>query len=335
LCDLEKYTYFLLAESKYSGCCRLAKILDGLSHDSVNRFLLRERYEPKDLFKEVKPHIDLLGGTISGDDTVIEKPYSDPKLTEFIGYFWSGNQHRPVKGINLITLYYTDINGKSVPVNYRLYNKKEGKTKNDYFREMIVEVLCWGLKPQMVTGDSWYSSRENLNFLRNQELGFMMGIARNRQVAITPGKYTAVKNLEIPPEGQVVYLKNFGQVKVFKKQFKNDIERYYIMFLPDIKETEAVTKSNFMTTHSIHWGIECYHRAIKQLCGIKRFLVRTKPAILNHFFCSIRAFVQLELMRAEALIDNWYEIQRNLSIQVARDFILNYLEQKVGLKAEY
>jgi hypothetical protein len=301
----------------------------------VNRFLLRERYEPKDLFKEVKPHIGLLGGTISGDDTVIEKPYSDPKLTEFIGYFWSGNQHRPVKGINLITLYYTDINGKSVPVNYRLYNKKEGKTKNDYFREMIVEVLYWGLKPQTVTGDSWYSSRENLKFLRNKKLGFMMGIARNRQVAITPGKYTAVKNLEIPPEGQVVYLKNFGQVKVFKKQFKNDIERYYIMFLPDIKETEAVTRSNFMTTHSIHWGIECYHRAIKQLCGIKRFLVRTKPAILNHFFCSIRAFVQLELMRAEALINNWYEIQRNLSIQVARDFILNYLEQKVGLKAEY
>lgn len=335
MCDLEKYTYFLLAESKYSGCCRLAEILDGLSHDSVNRFLLRERYEPKDLFKEVKPHIDLLGGTISGDDTVIEKPYSDPKLTEFIGYFWSGNQHRPVKGINLITLYYTDINGKSVPVNYRLYNKKEGKTKNDYFREMIVEALSWGLKPQMVTGDSWYSSRENLNFLRNQELGFMMGIARNRQVAITPGKYTAVKNLEIPPEGQVVYLKKIGQVKVFKKQLKNDIERYYIMFLPDIKEIEAVTRSNFMTTHSIHWGIECYHRAIKQLCGIKRFLVRTRPAILNHFFCSIRAFVQLELMRAEALIDNWYEIQRNLSIQVARDFILNCLEQKVGLKAEY
>jgi hypothetical protein len=79
----------------------------------------------------------------------------------------------------------------------------------------------------------------------------------------------------------------------------------------------------------------CGHKAIKQLCGIKRFLVITSPAILNHFFCSIRAFVQLDLMRTEALIDNWYEIQRNLSIQVARDFILNYLEQKVGLKAEY
>ncbi len=53
-CDLEIYTLFLLAEAKYLGCTRLAEILEGLSHDSVNRFLLRERYEPKDLFDEVQ-----------------------------------------------------------------------------------------------------------------------------------------------------------------------------------------------------------------------------------------------------------------------------------------
>lgn len=38
-------------------------------------------------------------------------------------------------------------------------------------------------------------------------------------------------------------------------------------------------------------------------------------------------------MRAQAVIDNWYEIQRNLSLEVDRDFILNYLNQKVGRKA--
>ena len=31
--------------------------MEALSHDSVNRFLLRERYEPKDLFDEVKLYI--------------------------------------------------------------------------------------------------------------------------------------------------------------------------------------------------------------------------------------------------------------------------------------
>ncbi|OUL25408.1 hypothetical protein BV372_27995 [Nostoc sp. T09] len=53
-CNLDTYTLFLLAESKYPGCTRLAEIMEDLSDDSVNKFLLRERYEPKDLFDEVK-----------------------------------------------------------------------------------------------------------------------------------------------------------------------------------------------------------------------------------------------------------------------------------------
>ncbi len=312
----------------------MAEILEGLSHDSVNRFLLRERYDPKDLFDEVKLYIDLTGGTLSGDDTIIDKPYSDPSLTELIRYFWSGKHHRIVKGIQLITLYYTDPSGKSVPVNYRIYNKLEGKTKNVYLREMITEVLGWGLQPKMVTGDTWYSSQENLKFLKNKELGFLRGIAKNRKVSIPDGEFTQVQNLEIPEQGLLVHLKKFGQVKVFRRTFKNEVTRYYIMYLPNPDATWAITREEFKEFHSIHWGIECYHRAIKQLCGIERFMVRTTEAIYTHFFGAIRAFTQLELMRAEELIENWYELQRNLSLQVARDFILEYLKKKVELKTQ-
>jgi hypothetical protein len=35
-------------------------------------------------------------------------------------------------------------------------------------------------------------------------------------------------------------------------------------------------------------------------------------------------------MRAEELIENWYEVQRNLSVQVDRDFILQQLGQEIG-----
>lgn len=272
-CDLDTYTLFLLAESKYPGCTRLAEILSGLSHDSVNRFLLRESYEPKDLFDEVKPHINLIGGTLSGDDTVIDKPYSDPLLTELIGYFWSGKHHRVVKGIQFITLYYTDLSGKSVPINYRIYNKQEGKTKNNYLREMIAEVLAWGLQPKTVTTDAWYSSRENLRFIRDKGLGLFMGIAKNRSCSINGRDYTQVKNLEIPDEGLIVHLKGFGKVKVFQKVFKNEDKRYYIIFLPDEDALVAITRVEFKALHSIHWGIECYHRAIKQVCGIEQFMV--------------------------------------------------------------
>jgi len=47
------------------------------------------------------------------------------------------------------------VSGNSVPINYKIYDKKEGKTKNDYLREMLSETISWGVKPRMVTGDSW------------------------------------------------------------------------------------------------------------------------------------------------------------------------------------
>lgn len=330
-CDLDTYTLFLLAESKYPGCTRLSEIMEDVSHDSVNRFLLRERYEPKDLFEEIKANINLVGGTLSGDDTVIDKPHSDPQITELIGYYYSGRHHRAVKGIQLITLYYTDLSGKSVPVNYRIYNKQEGKTKNDYLREMITEVLEWGLKPKATTTDAWYSSRKNLKFFKDKELGFLTGIAKNRLCSVDGKNYTQIQNLEIPENGLMVHLKKFGQVKVFRRIFKNEIPRYYIMYVPDQDALSLISIAEFKELHLIHWGIECYHRAIKQVCGIGQFMVRTTEAIRTHFFSSIRAFTQLELMRAEKLIENWYEIQRTLSLQVARDFILEHLTQKLGL----
>jgi hypothetical protein len=68
-----------------------------LSHDSINRFLARENYTPEDLFKEVEPKIELEGGTVSVDDMVIDKLYSDPTKAELIDYFWSGKHKKLLK----------------------------------------------------------------------------------------------------------------------------------------------------------------------------------------------------------------------------------------------
>ena len=209
-CNVGIYTSFLLSEPKFGSCKRLAEILGNVSHDSTNRFLLRKRDEARDLFESVKNVIKLIGGILSVDDTVIEKIYSDPQKAELISYFWSGKAHKTIIGLNLITLYYSDVNGKSLPINYRIYDKKEGKTKNDYFREMVNEIISWGVKPRIVTGDSWYSGVENLKFLKNQKLGFLFGIEKNRTVSSHPKKYCHVSTLAIPKEGLKTHLKNFG-----------------------------------------------------------------------------------------------------------------------------
>ena len=255
-----------------------------VSHDSVNRFLLRERYEPKDLFEEIKPDINLIGGTLSGDDTVIDKPHSDPKITELIGYYYSGRHHRAVKGIQLITLYYTDLSGKSVRVNYRIYNKQDDQTKNEYLREMITEVLDWGLKPKTMTTDAWYSSQENLKLLKNKQLGFLTGVARNLSCSVDGKNFTQVQNLEIPEYGLIVYLKNFGQVRVFRRSFKNETSRYYIIYTPEKNTLESISRTEFKELHSIHWGIECYHRAIKQRERYRSIYGQNNCSNKNSFF---------------------------------------------------
>jgi hypothetical protein len=287
---------------------------------------VRERYTPQDLFECVKSSIQLHGGTLSGDDTVLDKPYSNPSKTTLVDYFWSGKHKKVVKGINLITLYYTDSGGVSVPVNYRLNDKTDGKTKHDYFREMLLEVIKWGLLPESITADSWYACVETLTLLKHQEWGFLFAIESNRLVALEAQAYVQVCKLEIPPTGVMVHLKQFGTVKVFRTVFKHEC-RHYILFLPDAMALEALTESQFKRLHDHHWGIEQFHRAVKQVCNIERFHVRDPAAIQTHVFSALRAFVQLEFQRVAGAIHNWYEVKRNLFNPLIATFIQDHLAQ--------
>ena len=118
-CTLAMYIAFLLSEPNSVSCLRVSDVLD-MSHDSVNRFLYRETYSPEDLFEEARKSLDLIGGILSVDDTVLDKPYA--KYLSFLGHFWSGKHHAVVRGINLITLYYTDPKGQQSPINFRIYD---------------------------------------------------------------------------------------------------------------------------------------------------------------------------------------------------------------------
>ena len=140
-----------MSEPKSTTCTRLSEAMN-ISHDSVNRFLLREAYGPQDLFNEAKRLLNPVGGTLSVDDTVLDKSYSEKM--DLVGYFWSGKHYAAVKGLSLVTLYYTDPQGRSLPVNCRVYDKADHKTKNDYFQDMLADVLPWGLRPAFTTGDS-------------------------------------------------------------------------------------------------------------------------------------------------------------------------------------
>lgn len=166
----------------------------------------------------------------------------------------------------MIPLYYSDVNGNLVPINYRIYEKKEGKTKKDYFREMVSEIISWGVKPRIVTGDSWYSGVVKLKFIKNHKLDFIFGIEKNITVSHEPHSYCQVSSLAIPESGLRTHLKEFGLVKLFRKSFKKEASRHYILYLPDESKIQEIKRDEFLIIHDTHWGIETFHRAIKKVC---------------------------------------------------------------------
>ena len=43
-----------------------------------------------------------------------------------------------------------------------------------YFQEMLNEVITWEIKPSHITGDSWYSSKENLKHIKKADYGLCL-----------------------------------------------------------------------------------------------------------------------------------------------------------------
>lgn len=320
-----------MSEPKSSPCTRLSEVMN-ISHDSVNRFLLRESYEPRDLYNEAVKLLNVQGGTLNVDDTTLDKPYSQKMA--LVAHFWSGKHHAVVKGLNLITLYYTDPQDRSLPVNYRIYDKAEAKTKNDYFQDMLSEVLAWGLKPAFTTGDSWYSCEKNLKTVKHHGMGFLFAVESNRTVSVEKGLWVQVQKLDIPDEGRIVWLRHFGEVKLFRTRLKNQL-RHYVVFLPNPEGYVDFSQAKFQALHDQHWKIEQYHRSIKQVCNVERFQVRGKVPILNHIFASLCSFVHLQKMQIIDIIQNEYQWKRGLYTEVIAEFVKNFMPGKEHLNPQF
>jgi len=338
-CTLPMYIGFLLSEPHATSCLCLGRLLN-ISHDSVNRFLNRESYSPKDLFDEAKSTLNLEKGVLSVDDSVLDKPYSH--YISYVGYYYSGKHPAAVKGINLITLYYTDPQGNHPPVNFRVYDKSENKTKNDYFQEMVAEVLKWGIKPLWVTMDSWYSGVKNLKTIKNNQIGFCAALESNRLVSTEKGTWVHVQSLDIAENGTIVWLRGFGEIKVFRTHLKNQVRHYAIYLSPihdeaNLRENAFIhfTKSDFEKLHDQHWQIEPYHRTIKQVCHIESFQVRNKVAVKNHIFSAICGYVKLQQMRATDMIVNCYQLQRDMFNQVITTFIHSFVPSMAHMNSQY
>ena len=246
------------------------------------------------------------------DDTTLDKPYA--KRMELVSRHWSGKHKRVVWGINLLTLLWTDGNAL-IPCDFRVYDRPlSGLTKNDHFRRMLEVAEGRGFQPRWVLFDSWYTSLENLKAIRDKGWFWLSQLRSNRRVNPEGAGNLPLATVAIPQEGRQVHLRGYGFIRVFRTVSKDgDVEHWATN---DLEMMEQQRESLARQA----WGIETYHRGLKQCCGVEKCQVRTAEGQRNHIRLSLQAFLRLEAHRLSAGV-SWYESKANIIRSALRDYL--------------
>jgi putative transposase len=315
-CRDTDYIDFLIASPTAVTCTEAAEVQpparDPPAHDAFNRLLYRVEPDPQTLWQEARPLVHRGGGVLVLDDSTLDKPYA--QKIELVGWHWSGKHKAVVRGINLITLVWTD-GDRQIPCDYRLYDKaQDGLTKNDHFRAMLRQAKDRGFAPDCVLFDSWYSSTANLKTIRDFGWRWLTQLKANRNVNPDRRGLRPVSQVAIAPEGTVVHLEGYGLIRVFKIVSRDGDIEYWATNDLAMDELERLRLAEWS------WAIENYHRGLKQCCGVEKARVRGRHAQRNHIGLAIRAFLRLEYHAFTTGI-SWYEAKARIIRQAVRAYL--------------
>ena len=320
---LDLYTDYLQVTFRGASATGLSEVLDNAySHDKITRLLSGSDFGSKDLWQSVKPLVrahQQPDACLIFDDSIIEKPYTDE--SELVTWHFDHSKGRSVKGIGILTAFYhtqSECNSQPlrIPVGYELIRKPieyceiktrkqkrmSGVTKNELLRQMLLQCIRNDLLFRYVLGDSWFASTENMDFIHKKGKIFIFDLKTNRLAAKSEedrkkGLWTAIGEMDLPEMTPVqVWLKDLDiPVLVVKQTFKNEGGSEGVRYL--VTNDLSLSAGQITTTYQKRWGVEEYHKSIKQNTAVAKSPTKTIRTQSNHVFASLLAYVKFEKLK--------------------------------------
>jgi len=332
---IDLYTDYLIASPGQSSAIGMSALFDNtISHDKITRLLSSGVINSAALWKVTKPmchEISSPDAVLIFDDSVEEKKYTDS--SDLIEWHFDHTVNRSVKGVNFLTaLYHSKDMSLPIGVEYvkkdrRAINKKgkliriSSQSKNELFRKMT-EQACYNINFKYVLSDTWFSSAENMNFVKQTcKRDFIFAIKANRKVALTKedkenGLYINIKSLKLEGSVMSVYFEQLDFPVVISKQvFKNEDGSTGILYLAS--SDLSLAYDQVTTIYKKRWKVEEYHKSIKSNSSFAKSPTRTETTQISHFTASIMAFVKLERLKIRTN-QNHFAMKNRLLLQAVK-----------------
>lgn len=320
------YCQYLLSSPINYTMTNLADHLAGISHDRINRYLRGEKLTPSLLWDNVKPVLQASqNGYVLFDDTVLDKRYSGS--IELTRRQYSGNEHRVIRGIGLISCVY--VNGETGQfwvIDYRLYDPDgDGQSKLDHVAQMLNGVVYSKQLPfTTVLMDSWYATQALMAQIDQLEKVYYCPLKVNRRVDDSSGTqpYQRIDQLvwhsEELQQGKPIKIRGFPKdkkVKLFRVTVSTNRTDY--VATNDCSQTSTDVVQDVC---GIRWKIEEFHRELKQLTGAEACQCRKARIQRNHIACALLVWSRLKTLA--------YQTGRTI-YQVKHGMLSNYLIEQL------
>jgi len=320
------YSDYLLASFGATTATGLSELLEGeVSHDQVTRYLAGTKKTATDLWRTVKAfvrQVQSAEGVLIIDDSIEEKPYTDEN--DIVCWHYDHSKDRMLKGINFLTALYRS-QGVSLPVGFHLVAKTERyvdpktqkekrrspMSKNTVCQEQIKQAVTNRIPFRFVLFDVWFASAETMMFIKQQQQrDFICPLKTNRKVALSmadkhQGRYTRVDTLEFEAQAaKIVYLEGVDFPLVLVKQvFTNEDGSVGIRYL--VSSETTLSFKDLTTTYHERWGVECYHKSLKQNVSLAKSPTQTVTTQTNHFFAALCGFIKLERLKGKTKLNHF------------------------------
>lgn len=212
------------------------------------------------------------------------------------------------------------------------------KTKNEIVRDRLYVLTKYNrIKFRYVVWDTWFSSKENLDFVHyTLKKHFVVALKSNRKAALSQenkkqGKYIKVQELDFQSAPcQQVWLKGLDfPVTIAKQVFTNKDASQGELFL--ISNDPNLNAHHLFTIYKKRWGVEVFHKSLKQNAALEKSPTKYEITQSNHIFASMIAYCKLEVLKIKEH-SNHFALKARLYLKAVKAAYQELIELKNSVK---